>query len=333
MKNFLSLLIMSVTLVFIACSDDEPVEKRVYQSKAIEGKWFCEDNATYLDFTNSSFRGSIYSDLEDISLESESLTGKWLYYPSNNILRMEVEYSISKYKESRDYKLVNVDDNVLTLFDVQFNTQYSFFRVIDEHEIAIGESFDINVSRFTPSSFSSVSPVIAGVDSRGKVEGTCAGTTFIRTSSVSDMVFVKVDVLRIPGYVSELFSTIDEVFERYGAPDVNEFYEDDVISNMMAGYETPTSLKDASMISVYYTYDENTREITQIQTFYKNVDAFKVDFSYIREHLYDVYKDGTVYGEFPGIVKNEYNIMAASNDVLGLVMYTNQIYLRENIHY
>lgn len=333
MKNYLSLIIMSVTLVFIACSDDESVEKRVYQSKAIGGKWFCEDNATFLEFTNSSFRGSIYSDLEEISLAGESLTGKWVYYPSNNILRMNVEYSSSKYKESRDYKLVNVEDNILTLFDVQFNTQYTFFRVIDEHEIAIGKSFDINVSHFTPSSFSSVNPVIADVDSRGKVEGACAGTTFIRTSSLSDMAFVKVNVLRIPGYVSELFSTIDEVFERHGTPDVNDYFEDDVTSNMMARYETASSLKDAAMIYVNYTYDEDTREITHIQTFYKNVDIFNVDFSYIREHFYDVYKDGTVYGEYPGLVKNEYDIMAASNDVLGLVIYSNQVYFRNNHHY
>lgn len=330
MKRYLYF-ILAGALMMMSCSDNDYVEKAVYKAKDVEGMWFCQENATFLSVYNTSFQGSVISIQEDIPTIVENLTGTWSYYPSNNILRMRFEYEKSKAIATRDYKLVKVDGNSLTLIDLDFNTLYTYYRVAEYYNLAIGDNFKMNTGSLVPSFYSVLNADIAEVDNMGNVVAHTAGTTFVSASSGTEIVYTRLDVDRIPCYQKSLFSTIDSVFDKYGKPDHSLFYDKNSISNMIAEYSTESKVKDKGLREIDFFYDDKTREITFIRTYYKSGVSFAEDISYTKEHYFDVIKEenNTTYGLSPGMSKNDFYIIVAD----GLLLYSNQEYLRNNKHY
>lgn len=332
MNKYLFCFMLTVAFLLLSCSDDDHAEKTVFQAKDIEGAWFCLENATFLNISNTSFHGSVFTIQEEIPTTGENLTGTWTYYPSNNILRMRVEYEKSKIVETRDYKIIKVEENRLDLIDLELNTLYTYYRVVDNRIIPIGESFKVNAGDFTPSSYSVINTAIADVDIRGNVFTKTAGTTFVCASSELEKVYARVDVLRIPYYQKELFSTIDMVLKKYGKPDYSGYFNTANISNMGVRYNTKSTIRDKGLQEIVYIYDEITKEITIITMVYKEGVSFSEDMSYIKQHFYDVFKDGTTYGIEPGMSQNEFNILSIRSKY-DEIRYVNQIYLRKNKHY
>ena len=330
MKNYLSYIIFVITLVsVISCCNYEEVEKREINIKEIQGEWFCQENATYLKFSTNTFQGSIFSNLEEMPKVEMDLIGKWGYYPTNNILRMIVEYSNSTDVQTRDYKLIQADNNMLVLYDMEFNTRYIFYKVIDSRTMAVGDSYDMAIDGFVPNSYSVVSSHVAKIDTLGSVLAIGAGTTFVCAESETNKVYSKIEILRVPSFVKDIFSTFDLVCSRYGSPHYNAYYASGDILNMAAGF-TKEQI-EPNLDAIYYFYDENTREITQIQIFYRDMEAFSKDIAYIRDNFYDVYRNGTVYGLDPGIMRNNFFILIIKNS--GVIKYSNQLYFRNNGHY
>lgn len=334
MNKALLYLLMIITLFITACSEDESVEKIIYNAKDIEGKWFCKNNATILDFALPSFSGSIYTDLDSSPKVAETISGSWMYFPKNNILRMDIHYANTSNSNTRDYKIISVDKNTLTLADIQLNTKFVFHKVVEDLEIAIGDDFDMNVSDFVPSSYSATPSTIVDVGSQGQVTTRNAGTVFVCAENASDAVYARLKINRVPCYRTELLGTIDDIFAKYGTPDFDEYVKNESMDNMRARYKQ-ISLKDEGLLGISYSYDYDTREITNIETIYHNFDIFNEDLTYLLENYYDIYQDGTVYGQYPGIMKNDYNILKVfiDNGNYGEFIYVNQLYYRRNQHY
>jgi hypothetical protein len=329
-KYWFNLIIIVASL--LSCSDDDNIKKTVYQARDIEGMWFCQENVTFLNVYNTSFQGSVISIQEEIPTTVENMTGTWSYYPSNNILRMQFEYERNKTIATKDYKLVKVEGNSLTLIDLDYNTLYTYHRVADYSVLAIGESFKMNAGSFVPSSYYVLNAAIADVDNKGNIVAYTAGTTFVSASSGGEMAYARLDVLRIPYYQEELFSSIDSVFENNVNPDYCDFYEKDAISNMRVSYHTESTIRDKGLKQIVYTYDDKTREITTISTVYKEDISFAEDISYIKERYYDVLKDGTTYGLEPTMENNEFYIMQKKSQY-GEIIYINHLYFKKNKHY
>lgn len=334
MNKALLYLLMIITLFITACSEDESVEKKIYDAKDIEGEWFCKNNATILDFARTSFNGSIYTDLDSLPKVAETITGSWVYFPKNNILRMEIHYANSSNSNTRDYKILSIEKNTLNLVDIELNTEFVFHKVVEKLEIAIGDNYDMKVSNFAPSSYSAIPSTIVDVSSQGQVNARNAGTVFVCAENASDAVYARLKIYRIPYYQNELFGTIDDIFAKYGTPDYDEYVIDETMDNMRARYKQK-SLKDKGLLGISYSYDYDTREITKIETIYHNFDIFNEDLTYLLENYYDIYQDGTVYGQYPGIMKNDYNILKVfiDNGNYGEFIYVNQLYYRRNQHY
>ena len=88
MKRYYLFLVLTATLFITACSsDDEVKEKPLLALSMFEGKWFSEDNDTYLNMTYSAFSGSTYAN-NLISDEVVFLTGKWMLFPAKRTSRM-----------------------------------------------------------------------------------------------------------------------------------------------------------------------------------------------------------------------------------------------------
>ena len=333
MNKALLYLLMIITLFITACSEDESVEKKIYNAKDIEGEWFCVNNATILDFALSSFSGSIYTDLDSSPRVAETITGSWMYFPKNNILRMDTRYANTSNSNTRDYKIISVDKNTLTLADIQLNTKFVYHKVVEDLEIAIGDDYRLNISDFAPSTYSAIPSTIVDVGNQGQVTTRNAGTVFVCAENASDAVYARLKICRVPCYRDELFGTIDDIFTKYGTPDIDEYVINESMDNMRARYKQK-SLKDKGLLGISYSYDYNTREITKIETIYTDFDIIKEDLTYLMENYYDIYQDGTLYGLYPGIMKNEFilNVLIEDGNY-GEFIYTNQLYHRKNQHY
>lgn len=332
MKHYKFSLVLAIAIVFGACSDDETIERPVYHSKDFQGEWFCQENATFLKISYTNFNGTIYSDMESESKIEMNIIGKWTFFPTNSIVRMNMSYA--KHSETRDYKVLKVDKNTLELVDIDFNTKFVYHKVIGECELAIGENFDISVNDFTPSLYSTISPTIAKIDNQGHVKALNKGTTFVKAESGSDIVYAKINVIRVPCYLQELFSTIDKIIERLGEPDdIILIDENNPNSNLEAIYKTSSSIKDLGLVYLYYVYDKDTREISIISTYYKTPSIFNDDLLYIKDKYYDVYRDSSVYGANAGIVKNDFFIEVYIDENMAFTSYLNQLYFWQNGKY
>ncbi|MBR2777837.1 MAG: hypothetical protein IKD75_12245 [Prevotella sp.] len=330
MKNILYPFLLIVAFAFLACADDNTPEQPIFQAKDFQGEWFCQENFTFLDISFSNFRGTRYSNLETGLNTEMNITGRWVYYPSNHILRMDIHYTNSS--ETRDYKILKVDSNTLTFVDLQFNTQYVYHKVVGECELAIGDTFDMNNIDLIPSSFSSLNPHVVDVDNQGHVIAHNTGTAFVCAESVSDKNYMKIDVIRIPCYLKELWLSIDDIIAKYGTPDNIILYdEEDPNSNMMAIYKTP--LPDTGLGEIQYVYDQETREITLIYTYYMYLAMYSDDVSYVKDNFYDIMLDGSLYGEYVGMIKNNYYISHFYTGESAALTYYNQIYLRLHGHF
>ena len=57
------------------------------------------------------------------------------------------------------------------------------------------------------------------------------------------------------------------------------------------------------------------------------------DVSYVKDNFYDIMLDGSLYGEYVGMIKNNYYISHFYTGESAALTYYNQIYLRLHGHY
>ena len=67
------------------------------------------------------------------------------------------------------------------------------------------------------------------------------------------------------------------------------------------------TFSDTSLEYIHYRYDEETREITQIATWYKNVDSYNSDYLYIKNIFYEIIEE--TFGEYEWVLNNAYYII------------------------
>ena len=327
MKRYYLFFIIAATLLIVACSsDDEVKEKPVMESSMFQGEWFSEDNYTYLQMGYASFSGCTYEEKENIPKNGVDLVGKWIFYPTNRIVRLQILYSTTGYSESRDYKAISIDDNTMILYDMELNAQYTYHKVVSQEELLMGESFNANNLLVQGSSFSSTSNFVAKVDGQGRVVATGPGTAYIKAVSGSNTIFFRVDVKsRIDSYAEELFLTIDDIIEKYGTPDYNGPSD---TPTMVISYTK--SINDASMSYIHYKYDEETREISQIAMNYSNDESFNSDLLYLKAHYYPFLDSEISFAKEEWFTNNIFYIMHFENDSGKHLLYDNLHY--RNLH-
>jgi len=321
MKRYYLFLVLTATLFITACSsDDEVKEKPLLALSMFEGKWFSEDNDTYLNMTYSAFSGSTYAN-NLISDEVVFLTGKWMLFPANSLARFEVHYSTRDYSETRDYKVISLDDNSMILYDLELNAQYTYHKVVSQRDLLMGDSFAI--SEFIPqgSSFTSSCEYIAKVDGQGRAVATAPGTAYVGAVSNGKKSYVRVDVeQRIGSYVIDFLSSIDNIIEKYGTPDYSGPSDS---PNMVISYYN--NINDASLSYIHYRYDEQTREITEIVAHYNNDDIYFADLSYIKENYYP-FLDENSFAIDPWFANNTFFMMLLEQEDLKILVYQNKVY-------
>ena len=325
MKKYMSYFMLLLAMTFMACSsDDDAPQTTDIDRSMLTGEWFSDESNTYLNMSYSSYKGVVYGELASFPIEGEVISGKWMYVPTSKILRMTIYYEKSQTKvETRDYKVLNINDNTLTLLDIQLNGEYTYHKVLDSHSLALGEEFTVSADGINPTSYTSISPMIAKVNSEGKVKACCTGTAFIFADSGNKSFFTRVEVAKRPTcYVNELFGTIDDVLARYGTP------------NWSGDSETPTkvavyseSINDTRLKYIHYKYDPDTREVTEIVTRYVDAEGYESDVEELKALFIDIYSDGSVFGKEAYLVNNMYVIQPMTNGTDYVYYYSNMYYI------
>lgn len=328
MNRLISFLMLVTALFMVACSsDDEMKEKPVIESSMFQGEWFSEDNYTYLQMTYSSFSGCTYEEIESIPEVGVDIYGKWLFYPENSLVRMSIQYSTTGITETRDYKVISIDDNMMVLYDMELNAQYSYHKVVSHQQLEMGRNFNVNSIVAQGSSYSSTSSFVAKVDGQGRVVATGPGTAYIGTNLGGKVLFIRVDVdSRVDCYAIEMLSySIDDIIEKYGTPD---FSGPTDTPTMVISYTK--SINDASMSYIHYRYDEETREITEISMFYSNNESYKLDFIYLQDNYYPFMDFAGAFATEEWFANNIFYIHQFENDSGKHLLYNNMYY--RNIH-
>lgn len=327
MKRYLSFFIIILAFFFSACNSDDEVKERDETTwDLFKGEWFSEDNNTYWNLTYSAFSGFSYDEVEFISKEVVVLTGKWMYFLDNRIIRMETHYSTRDFTESRDFKVLSVDANSMVLYDLDLNAQYTFYRVKTTQQLMMGESFE--AGNFGPSSsfFYTTCDHIAKVNASGHVVATGPGSAYIGVSSNNDMVYVRVDVgARVDSYALDIQGTIDDVIRKYGTPDYNGPSE----TPTMAIEYVKNNVVDASMEAMIFKYDADTREVTEIRMLYNNDESFNDDLLYLRENYYP-FIDDTSFAVEAWFSRNTFYIHQFVTGNQKCLLYHNMNYSRKN---
>lgn len=328
MNKYVSLLCMLAAVILTACSsDDDVVEKPVMDYTMFQGQWFSEDNGTYLNMGYISYSGVVYDQLDTSPVEGEILTGKWMFHPANNIIKVDMHYGNAKFTEGRFFKVLAVSSTSMTLLDTELNAEYTYHKVAETKAMMLGENYDISIPNFNATSYQAISPIMAEVSDGGRVKTHDEGTAFVKAMSGATSYFVKIDVdSRIDSYYNELLHlTIDQVKERYGTPD---FEGPSDTPNMVISYTK--SISDRKLNYIHYRYDADTRQVTQIQTIYITPEDYEAGVSDLQSKYYDVLSDGSVYGEYEWVLNNDYYIQPFVNGDYHVILYYNYSY--QNAH-
>ena len=309
-----------------ACSsDDDVVEKTPMDNTMFQGQWFSEDNGTFLNLEYTAFSGVVYDQLYTSPIEGEILTGTWMFYPSNNMIRMSIHYENAKISETRNYKVLSASSSSITLLDTELNAECTYYKVTMTTTVMLGEDYDISIPDFNATSYLAVSPEIVEVNDRGRVKTHDEGYAFVKATLGATSYYVRIIVgSRVDGYYYELLHlTIDQVKERYGTPSYDGLSD---TPNMVISYTK--SISDRKLNYIHYRYDAETRQVTQIQTMYKELSDYNVSFNYLLDNYYDIYGDGSMFGEYAWVLDNDYYIQPIIKDDDYVIMYSDYSYYK-----
>lgn len=331
MKIYISILFTFAAVMLTACSgDDEVVEKTAMDNMMFQGQWFSEDNGTFLNLGYTSFHGVVYDHLDASPVEGEILSGTWLFFPANNMIRMSIHYENAKFSETRNYKVLNVSSSSMTLLDTELNAECIYYKVAMTTTMLLGEDYDITIPDFNATAYHAVFPIVAEVSDRGRVKTHDEGTAFVKATAGTTSYYVRINVgSRVDSYYNELLHlTIDEIKARYGTPTYDGPSD---TPNMVISFTT--DINDRKLNYIHYRYDADTRQVTQIQTMYEELSDYNVSFNYLMDNYYDIYGDGSLFCELEWVLSNDYYIQPIVKEDNYVILYSNYLYFKEHGYY
>lgn len=301
--------------IFSGCKTDPDTDTPVIDISLLQGEWLSLDNTqnliTDVSFSQYRFSGSVYKNSEiDYTIE-----GRWAYVASSGRLTMDIDYSTSSSIVSKTYSISNLNKNMLQLNDIELSSQKTFYRVVEKYDICIGDQLYIRYGTegMSYSTYTSSDTKIAIVDEFGNVTAKNIGTCFVSIKDATTTCYVKIVVSpRVPKYSEEILFNIDKILQVYGTPTKTSEYN----GLKIADYDFPSF--DTGLIGVEYWYDETTRHVREIFTFYKNKDAYNAEVDYLSKNFYEL--DGT-YCLYKEVSRNNFYIYPYTLDGLLIIGY------------
>ncbi|MBP5340108.1 MAG: hypothetical protein J6Z14_12550 [Prevotella sp.] len=330
-------LVLCCVAVFTGCKKDDD-EAPVILSADMFGEWCSladyDNSATVLRLgRNMDLTWNTYQNITTNPKLSEELSGYWIYHTDSRVIAMNVNYSkrddmITENTVTESFNVAKLTKNSMTLRDMQYGSETTYYRVVESHENVYGEAFDISYGKDTTAvkSFTSSNPGIARVDNTGHVTTNNAGIAFITVHIGDDVAIVKVEVkTRVGVYVQELSLTIDDVLAAHGQPDNSGA----VGQNMAIIYRQ--SIFDEALSAIQYQYDTSTREVTRILTLYKSVSDYNTDRAFILSNYVD--HGYNTYGPEEEYYQNKYLLSPFEDSGSYFISYNNLVYYVREGHF
>lgn len=333
LRHYLSVIILAAAAsVLVCCGSDDDSNNSTLDPELLKGTWVCLDEvaatATILSIGNgNALSGEIFEDISANSHRTETLSGKWAFFPANNVLNMDILYGSTLEAKTTPYQVQQLNQNTMVLRNQSLGSVERYHKVIGRDKKAAGQAFDIPSNNDAAASFSTTNNAVATVDERGHVTTVGSGIAFIKiTTGTATNVYIIEVPYRVEDFLTELSSDIDAIRKAHGNPDA-----EGRIQNMAIVYRQSSFDKDLSVIQ--YEYDEQTREITRITTIYRSASVFELDKTYITSNYVETNLMPDTYGEYESFISCKFFVYPRLVENEYYVSYLNAAYQREHGHF
>jgi hypothetical protein len=323
--NKIALYILGV-VAFMSCNDDNDSHSNdaTIDISLIYGEWVAPDAAKeYFSILNlrdskAAFFSIIQPQLGNSSIYTED-KGNWAIYDTKTLSISLLNYN------ALNFDIVEVNNDMMRLRDVKYNTMVTFYHVVETIEMAAGQDAEILFLKSRNANFSEIASTnekVVTVSDNGIVKAHQGGVAFVSIVSNENTVFAKFIVKsRVDRFAEETHNTIKEILDKYGDPDLAG-----QLSEKVYGIAYNSSLKDSEIQYVEYDFDIETLEIIRIITIYNSKDAHDGDWEYLNDNFYLIPADIDLYGKYERFWDNSFLITPFYNDGKSYINYINQDY-------
>lgn len=311
-------------VAFMSCSDDNDSQGNaaMVDISLIYGEWVAPDaSKDYYSFLSlSDSRAAEFSiiqkQLSNGSIYAED-KGSWNIYDVRSLSILMRNYL------HLNFDIIEVNNDMMQLRNVKYNTIDTFYHIVETIEISAGQDAEIQFLKNGNASFTEISSSnekVVTVSDNGILKGHQGGIAFVSMVSGNRILFVKVIVKsRVDRFAEETHNTIDEIWEKYGDPDLSG-----QLSEKVFAYAYNSSLKDSELQTVQYNFDLETSDIIRIITVYKSTDTHSADREYLDDNFYMIETD--FYGKQERFWDNSFLITPFYSDETPYINYVNLDY-------
>lgn len=191
------ILLLTLSVCF-GCSSSDNHEEEVFDDSVFKYEWALieDEQVLTLKFGLADFSGVLYQGSPLV--ESEMVRGTWSYIVASNTLNMRVNRVSTGQIKTADYEVIEISKYSMRLRNKQLNKEEHYLKIVDKHEMKVGESFDIEYPQdnsFSLQDCKSSNPDILTIDQNGHVVASDIGIVFVTLRTNVGSMIVKVSVI------------------------------------------------------------------------------------------------------------------------------------------
>ena len=131
-------------------------------------------------------------------VESELIRGTWVYSVASKNLSMRINRVSTGIVKTTDYEVIEISNYSMRLRNKQLNKEEHYLKIVENHEVKVGQSFDIKYPQDNSLSLQnckSSNPEILTIDTYGLFVANGIGLFFVTLQTNVGSMIVKVSVI------------------------------------------------------------------------------------------------------------------------------------------
>lgn len=321
--------LLSSLLMFISCDkDDDTPRGGDYTPADFINTWVefgTEGQYTSLTLANTHKVSGKEVYLNNGVLTSATISGTWMYYPSNNVLLIQTgRISADGYQQTHttSYSIRELDHGRMTLVNQDTGSTETYYRLERQVTLSVGDKMDNVVP--TGADCQSSDPDIISIEAGSTPVAAGSGTAFLLVSTESEAYVIECKVLHQSEiYTGYLGGSIEDVLAQYGEPDITGMIGENMA--ILYNMDPTTGIK-----ALQVQFDATTLEVTRILIQYSDPAVWESDIRFISSWLNE---EDDVY--FPGVTELDSPFMIKGFESNGnyYISYNNLTYFLANGHF